>query len=70
MAACRAELDLMGLSEYSNTLEDNDLDKKLDILRQLAYCQVLEREGYWTGLARVTDMTMDYVHKEIRGEVK
>ena len=51
-------------------LKDNDLDKKLDLLRQLAYCQVLEREGYWTGLARVPDMTMDHVRKEIRGEVK
>ena len=57
-------------TELEAALKDNDPDKELDLLRQLAYCQVLEREGYWTGLARVPDMTMDHVRKEIRGEVK
>ena len=43
--------------------------------RSLIYCvnwHIVrsEREGYWTGLARVPDMTMDHVRKEIRGEVK
>lgn len=44
-------------TELEAALKDNDSDKELDLLRQLAYCQVLEREGYWTGLARVPDMT-------------